>query len=202
MAALAFYQLLNAVAGIATAALGGAASTGDLGLVLSEIGSPPILAPLVILGGALVSSVIVYRLSPEAEGHGTDAAVKAFHRRAAQIPFKTGIVKAVASSILVGTGGSGGVEGPSVQIGASIGSTIARMLRLRIEDRRIALVAGMSGALSALFHAPLGSTFFAAEVLYKRDLEVQALVPAFISSITAYTLATIAGYEPPSPGWR
>ncbi|GBF09788.1 truncated ClcA homolog, partial [Aeropyrum pernix] len=198
-AALAFYWLLGVVAGLTAYLLTGQASGDDLGLVLSKAGGAGLLTPLAIVGGALASSLIVYRFSPEAEGHGTDAAIKAFHRRAAQIPFRTGVVKAVASSILVGTGGSGGVQGSGVQIGASIGSTIARLLRLRIEDRRVATVAGMSGALSALFHSPLGSAFFAAEVLYKRDLEVQALVPAFVSSITAYTLATVAGYEPPLP---
>ena len=189
--AYGFYWLLSLVVRGAAHVLGFEAQPGeaDLGAILARQESVPIATVLVILAGAALSSLLVYRFAPEAEGHGTDAAVRAYHRRAANIPFKTPVIKALASALLVGSGGSGGVEGPSVQMGAGVGSSIARWLHLDFEDRRVALVAGMAAALSMLFQAPLGTAFFAVEVLYRRDMEARMLIPAFISSITAYTIS-------------
>jgi len=200
--AYGFYWLLSLVVQGSARLLGLQAAPGeaDLGAVLALQERLPALTPVVMLLGAAVSSIIVYRLAPEAEGHGTDAAVRAFHRRAALIPFRTPVVKALASALLVGSGGSGGVEGPSVQMGAGVGSSLAQWLRLSFEDRRVALVSGMAAALSMLFQAPLGSAFFAVEVLYKRDLEVQAFMPAFIASVTSYAIsAPLFHYRSPLP---
>ncbi len=185
---LLFYELLSLVVGYASKLLGtSVAEATDISIaaVLSE---NRLALALLIIAGAAVSSVIVYRLAPEAEGHGTDAAVQAFHKRAAIIPFRVPVVKLVASGIAIGTGSSGGVEGPSVQMGAGVGSTLARILKAPFQDRRIALVAGIAGALSAMFRAPLGSAFFATEVLYKKDLEAQALMPAMVSSLVSYAV--------------
>jgi CIC family chloride channel protein len=189
--AYAFYWLLSLVVWGSARFLGLHAAPGeaDLGAILALQHKVPLLTVVVILLGAAVSSVIVYTYAPEAEGHGTDAAVRAFHRRAAIIPFKVAVVKALASALLVGSGGSGGVEGPSVQMGAGVGSSLARWFKLSFEDRRIAMVAGMAAALSMLFQAPLGTAFFAVEVLYQRDMEAKALIPAFIASVTSYTIS-------------
>ncbi|MEB2835775.1 MAG: chloride channel protein [Desulfurococcales archaeon] len=186
-----FYWLLALVVWASARFLGLQAPHGeaDLGAILALHQEVPLLTPVVILLGAALSSIIVYTYAPEAEGHGTDAAVRAYHRRAAIIPFKVAVVKALASALLVGSGGSGGVEGPSVQMGAGVGSSIARWLKLNFEDRRIALVAGMAAALSMLFQAPLGTAFFAVEVLYQRDMEAKAMIPAFIASITSYAIS-------------
>ena len=196
-----FYQLLSLIVRLGARFL----SVGDGALEATDISvyaveASPLRLALLILAGAAVSSVIVYRLAPEAEGHGTDAAVAAFHKRAASIPFRVPVVKLVASALAIGTGSSGGVEGPSVQMGAGVGSTLARIARMALEDRRIALVAGIAGALSAMFRAPLGSAFFAAEVLYKRDLEAQALMPAMVSSLVSYAVtAPYFNYGEPLP---
>ncbi|MEB3765842.1 MAG: chloride channel protein [Desulfurococcales archaeon] len=148
----------------------------------------PVKFYILIILGVAVSGVLVYKIAPEAEGHGTDAAVAAFHRRAALIPIKVPLVKAVASALAIGTGSSGGVEGPSVQMGAGLGSAVARLFRLTLHDRRIALTAGIAAALSAMFRAPIGSAFFAVEVLYKRDLEVQAFMPSIVASIVSFAV--------------
>ncbi|MCE4624239.1 MAG: chloride channel protein [Desulfurococcales archaeon] len=172
----------------------------DLSAAVAVGGFDRLRLYIVLLLGAAASSVIVYSLAPEAEGHGTDAAVAAFHRRAAIIPFKVPIVKLVASALAVGTGSSGGVEGPSVQMGAGTGSTLARLLHLPLKERRIMLVAGIAGALSAMFRAPIGSAFFAVEVLYKRDLEVDAFMPSIVSSIASYSItASYFEYRPLLP---
>lgn len=163
-------------------------------------GYDPLRFYLLLLAGVLASSIIVYRLAPEAEGHGTDAAIAALHKKAGIISLRIPLVKALASALAIGTGSSGGVEGPSVQMGAGIGSNLARLLRLSYTERRIMLTAGIAGALSAMFRAPLGSAFFAVEVLYKRDIEIQAFMPSMVSSIVAYTLtAPLYNYMNPLP---
>jgi len=196
-----FYELLRWVVHLAGQFIAGAPAleASDLSSVAIH-GADPLRLALVIVAGAGVSAVIVYRLAPEAEGHGTDAAVAAYHRRAAVIPFRVPLVKLVASGIAIGTGSSGGVEGPSVQMGAGIGSSIARALNLSFADRRIALTAGIAAALSAMFRSPIGSAFFAAEVLYKRDLEAQALMPAFVASLVSFAVtAPYFQYHEPLP---
>lgn len=162
-------------------------TTTDLSLIFSET-SNRLMVITLILAGAVASSPIVYRLAPEAEGGGTESAVFAYHRRAALIPARVPIVKLVASVLTIGTGTSAGVEGPSVHMGAGVGSLIARILGLSRRDRNIAFTAGIAAALSAAFRAPLGSTFFATEVLYKRDLEAHAFMPSFVASLVSYVI--------------
>lgn len=202
--AYGFYELLHYTEGLTLWILGEAPECCEraegLASIIIRAGESPLLLPLVVVLGAGISSVLVYRFAPTAEGHGTDAALEAFHRRAAVIPFKVPVVKALASSATIGFGGSGGVEGPSAQMGAGIGSFMARILGLPLEARRVALVSGMAAALSALFQSPLGTALFAAEVLYKRDLETQAVIPAILASIVSYAItAPLFGFKPVLP---
>ena len=100
-------------------------------------------------------------------------------------------VKALASAVTIGTGGSAGQEGPVAQVGAGVGSTIARALKLPVRDRRLLLLSGGSAGVGAMFCSPLGGALFMPEVLYKRsDLEADALIPCIISSIFAYATFT------------
>jgi len=139
--------------------------------------------------GGLLSGWIVYTFAPEAEGHGTDAVVNAFHRMRGVIRARVPLVKTVASALTIGSGGSAGREGPIAQIGAGFGSSLATWLKAGDRERRLLMLAGAAGGLGAVFRAPLGGAFFAAEVQY-RDVEFEsaALVPAFISSIVAYSV--------------
>ncbi|WP_338252730.1 chloride channel protein [Pyrodictium abyssi] len=163
----------------------------DLGIAVVEYGNglhTRLAVLLVVVAAAAVSSLIVYRIAPEAEGHGTDAAIKAFHRLAGYLRPRVPLVKAVASAVTIGGGGSGGVEGPSALMGAGVGSALAQWLGLGLWVRRTALVAGMAGALSSLFRAPMGTALFAVEVLFRRDIAVEALIPAIIASVIAYAV--------------
>jgi CIC family chloride channel protein len=97
----------------------------------------PWLLPAVTALGGLISGIIVFTFAPEAEGHGTDAAIAAFNEGKtirARIP----LIKLIASAITIGTGGSAGREGPAAQISAGFGSLLATALRLDVQDRRIA----------------------------------------------------------------
>ncbi len=153
---------------------------------------------LVPVIGGLVSGFLVFKFAPEAEGHGTDAAIDAFHNKGGIIRGRVPIIKGLASIATIGTGGSAGREGPIAQIGAGFGSFIASKLKLTSADRRILLLAGMAGGIGATFRAPLGGALFAVEVLYKNpEFEHEGLIPAIISSITAFSLfGATTGWKP------
>ncbi len=153
---------------------------------------------LVPVIGGLVSGFLVFNFAPEAEGHGTDAAIDAFHNKGGIIRGRVPIIKGLASIATIGTGGSAGREGPIAQIGAGFGSFIASKLKLTSTDRRILLLAGMAGGIGATFRAPLGGALFAVEVLYKNpEFEHEGLIPAIISSITAFSLfGATTGWKP------
>ncbi|WP_438616447.1 chloride channel protein [Oceanidesulfovibrio indonesiensis] len=137
--------------------------------------------------GGLVSGFIVYTWAPEAEGHGTDGAIDAYHNKGGIIRGRVPIVKTIASAITLTTGGSGGREGPIAQIGAGFGSFLATRLRLSERERRIMLAAGMGAGVGAIFRAPLAGALFAAEVLYSEaDFESEVLIPAGIASVVGY----------------
>jgi len=154
----------------------------------SETTFSPWLLVGVISAGGLASGLLVYGLAPEAEGHGTDAAIEAFHHKRGFIRARVPIVKLFASAITIGTGGSGGREGPIAQIGAGFGSYLATRLKLNARDRRIMLAAGMGAGVGAIFRAPLAGALFAGEILYREaDLESDAIVPAAIASIIGYS---------------
>lgn len=152
---------------------------------------PWVLAILPVVGG-LLGGLVVFWLAPEAEGHGTDAAIDAYHNRRGLLRARVPIVKTIASAITLGTGGSAGREGPIAQIGAGFGSMMSRVLGLSVQERRMLMVAGMAAGIGAVFRAPLAGALFAAEVLYREmDMELEVIVPSVISSIVAYSVFTM-----------
>lgn len=147
-----------------------------------------ILLILPALGG-LVSGWIVYTFAPEAEGHGTDAAIDAYHHKGGLIRGRIPIIKTIASAITLTTGGSGGREGPIAQIGAGFGSFLANKFKLSERERRIMMAAGIGAGVGSIFRAPLAGALFAAEVLYRDpDFESEVIIPAGISSVVAYCI--------------
>ena len=160
--------------------------------------SPWWLVVLIPAVGGLISGILVFTWAPEAEGHGTDAMIKAFHKGGGMIRTRVPIIKSVASIITIGTGGSAGQEGPIAQIGAGFGSWLARLLKLPPTDRRLLMLAGAAGGVGAIFRAPLGGALFAGEVLYSSTaFESAALLPCLASSIVAYS--TFALFITPQP---
>jgi CIC family chloride channel protein len=137
--------------------------------------------------GGILSGWLVYTFAPEAEGHGTDAAINAYHNKGGFIRGRVPIVKTIASAITLTTGGSGGREGPIAQIGAGFGSFLATTLKLSDRERRIMMAAGIGAGVGSIFRAPLAGALFAAEVLYRDpDFESEVIIPAGISSVVAY----------------
>jgi CIC family chloride channel protein len=153
--------------------------------------------PLIVGGGALLGAIAVFRFAPDAEGHGTDAAISAVHHNPRGVRLRTVVVKIIASALTIGSGGSGGREGPTGQISAGFGSFLARVLDLQPYDARIAVATGIGSGIGSIFGAPLGGAVLAAEVLYKEDFDPAALLPSFIASGIGYAIFGAAeGYTP------
>ncbi len=136
--------------------------------------------------GGLGAGLLVFLLAPEAEGHGTDAMIEAFHHAGGFMRKRVAPIKVLASALTIGSGGSAGKEGPIAQIGAALGSILAGLMRLPARDRRILVLAGAAGGIGAIFHAPLGAALFAPEVLYQEtEFEFEAIMPCIVASIVA-----------------
>ncbi len=167
------------------------------GPTLLPVIARPWMIPLITGIGGLISGLIVYKFAPEAEGHGTDAAIDAFHNKRGFIRRRIPFVKLIASAITIGSGGSAGREGPTAQIAAGAGSVLADIFKLSAHDRRIAMAVGIGAGIGSIFKAPLGGAILSAEILYRRDFEAEALVPSFIASVIGYSIFSMwSGWTP------
>jgi CIC family chloride channel protein len=203
--AVAFHMLGQAIVHFTLDLIGGYRPLSPLGEqgahgFFEPTGAPlrPWLLMLVPIIGGLISGWLVYTFAPEAEGHGTDAAIKAYHKNRGRIRPRVPLIKMVASALTIGTGGSGGREGPIAQIGAGFGSFLGDKLKLPDHQRRIIMAAGLGAGVGAIFRAPLAGAIFASEVLYSDpDFEAEPLIPAFFSSIAAYCVySMVYGFGP------
>ncbi|WP_461211257.1 chloride channel protein [Desulfocurvus sp. DL9XJH121] len=160
----------------------------------------PWLIPLMTTGVGLVTGWLVVRFIPETLGggtDGTDAMINAFHNREGRIRPLAALIKGLTSILTIATGGSAGREGPISQVGAAVGAWVADRFHFTAKERRLLLLAGAAGGLGAIFRAPLGGALTAIEVIYKEDFESEAVLPAVISSVIAYSLfAFFFGTEP------
>jgi CIC family chloride channel protein len=147
---------------------------------------PWLLLVLPALGG-LASGLLTWWFAPEAAGGGGDATIEAYHHggliRRRVIP-----VKGLAAVLVLSSGGSGGREGPTMQIGAALGSGVARLLPTTRAERRVLLVAGLAAGISAVFRTPLGAALIAVELMYRDDFDAEALVPSVFASVVAYSV--------------
>lgn len=185
--------LMGSLAYFANYIPGEAKGEPPLEVEVSEDGFSPWVIVAVMIAGGLLSGMLVYTFAPEAEGHGTDAAIDAFHNKRGVIKARVPLIKTLASAITLGTGGSGGREGPIAQIGAGFGSLLGTKLGLSSRDRRIMLAAGMGAGVGAIFRAPLAGALFAGEIFYKDgDLESDVIVPTAISSIVGYSVYSLS----------
>lgn len=145
--------------------------------------------------GGLLSGLLVFTLAPEAEGHGTDAVIDAFHNKQGRIRPIVPVVKTIASALTIGSGGSAGREGPIAQIGGGFGSVLGQLLRRPPAEVRQMLIIGAGAGIGAVFRAPLGGALFGASVLYSEtDYEHSTLMPGILTSVIAYAVyTTLAG---------
>jgi CIC family chloride channel protein len=199
-AALGFEFLVEFAQGLLLGGLGGY-TPPEAGVLEPEVTLPAgmkrLWLPVVTTLGGLLSGFIVYRFAPEAEGHGTDAAISAYHDHGGSVRPRIPFVKAIASALTIGSGGVAGREGPTAQIAVGLGGMCTRWLRLRGEERRFVLLAAMAAGLAAMFRAPLGMAIFTVEILYAGMVfESEALIYTVIAAVTSYAVfGFFSGWE-------
>jgi CIC family chloride channel protein len=160
--------------------------------IFGEMLEPPPFRPALLAVipaiGALLGGAISFWLAPETRGGGSDAIIDAFHRKDGLVRKRVAFVKALVSILTLGSGGSGGREGPTMQMGGALGSLVGQLLRVTDRERRILLVAGTAAGMAAVFRTPLGAALLAVEVLHRDDFEADALVPSVLASVVAYSV--------------
>jgi len=138
--------------------------------------------------GGLVVGPLVYFGAREAKGHGVPVVMEAVALRDGHIRPRVALVTILASGITIGSGGSVGREGPIVQIGSSIGSTIGQLLKAPPLRQRTLVGCGAAAGLAATFNAPIAGALFAAEVILG-EFGLSTFSPVVLSSVTATTIS-------------
>jgi CIC family chloride channel protein len=133
------------------------------------------------LGGLIIAPLIYYG-AQEAKGHGVPEIMDALILRGGRIRAKVAAVKALASSICIGSGGSAGREGPIVQISASLASSLSRWFRIQEKGRRTLVAAGAAAGIGATFNAPIAGALFAVEILLG-EFGVYSFSPIIVASV-------------------
>ncbi len=209
VAAIGFFYAIEGlkhlwIGGLAGLSLPGPAGeeifASEEGAVALKTASRVWVIPILTTAVGLLTGWLVSRFIPESQAggtDGTDAMIKAFHNQGGVIRPKIPIIKGLTSILTIASGGSAGREGPITQIGAGIGSWLSLKLKLSARERRILLLAGAAGGLGAIFRAPMGAALTAIEVIYMEDFEAEAVLPAVLSSVVAYSLFTMVfGHQP------
>ncbi len=117
-----------------------------------------------VAGALLVGPLIVY-FAREAKGHGVPEVMQAIILHGGRIRPRVAVAKIVASALCIGTGGSAGREGPIVQVGSALGSTIGQWSGLSDERIKNLVSCGAAAGIAATFNAPIAGVAFATEVL-------------------------------------
>ena len=184
--------LVGVVVGLAAAGVSSALHWTEHSLLYQLVEHGIWWALLIVpAAGGLLAGLLTWRFAPEAAGAGTGAVIDSFHNQRGLIRRRVPIVKLIATMFTLGSGGSAGKEGPMAQIGAGFGSYVATSLGLTVRERRLLLMAGAAGGISALLQTPLGAALWALEVLYNDDFESDGMFPCLVSSVTAYSVSTL-----------
>ncbi|MCD6351386.1 MAG: chloride channel protein [Armatimonadetes bacterium] len=154
-----------------------------LGMVLGDF--KYVLIPAI---GGLIVGPMFYFFVREAKGHGVPEVMEAVAVHGGRIRPRVSVIKALASSICIGSGGSVGREGPIVQIGSAFGSTLAQLLNQPARVTRTLVACGAAGGIAGTFNAPLAGSFFALELIL-RDWGAGSFAPVVVSSFCATVVA-------------
>jgi len=134
--------------------------------------------------GGLLVGLLVYFFAREAKGHGVPEVMEAVALHGGRIRPRVAVIKSLASSICIGSGGSVGREGPIVQIGSALGSTLGQALHLSNDRVRNLVACGAAGGIAATFNAPIAGVIFALEIILG-DFKLHYFISVVISSVTA-----------------
>ncbi|MDD4050569.1 MAG: chloride channel protein [candidate division Zixibacteria bacterium] len=168
----------------------------DQGLVQVFGGGFKFWLPLIPMFGGLLVGPIVFHFAKEAKGHGVPEVMNAVARLGGIIRPRVAAAKAVASAICLGSGGSAGREGPIVQIGSALGSTIGQYLRLSEDRIKVLVGCGAAAGISSVFNAPIAGVMFSVEVILG-DFTIGTFSPVLVSSVVASVLTrSVLGNHP------
>lgn len=152
--------------------------------------------PLIPMLGGLLVGPIVFHFAKEAKGHGVPEVMNAVARLGGIIRPRVAAAKAVASAICIGSGGSAGREGPIVQIGSALGSTIGQYLRLSEDRIKVLVGCGAAAGISSVFNAPIAGVMFSVEIILG-DFTIATFSPVLVSSVVASVLTrSVLGNHP------
>lgn len=154
--------------------------------------------------GGLIAGPIINSLAPETKGHGVPEVMESYALKAGKIRSRVAFIKVLVSSITIGSGGSAGREGPIAQIGASTGSILGRLFKLKDDEVRLLVVCGLSSGIAGTFNAPLGGALFGMEILQGR-FSWKGTVPIILASVVGAAIANVVfGLSPTiiSPTFR
>jgi len=140
--------------------------------------------------GGLLVGLLVYYFAREAKGHGVPEVMEAVALHGGRIRPRVAVIKSLASSICIGSGGSVGREGPIVQIGSALGSTIGETLHLSNDRVRNLVACGAAGGIAATFNAPIAGVIFALEIILG-DFQLHYFISVVISSVTASVVGRV-----------
>jgi CIC family chloride channel protein len=138
--------------------------------------------------GGLLYGPLIYKWAREARGHGVPEVMIAVADNGGRIRWQVSVVKALASALTIGSGGSVGREGPIVQIGSALASSIGQWVRMPENRLRVMVACGAAGGISATFNAPITGVFFGVEIIL-REFAVDALVTVMLSAMVAEVIA-------------
>ncbi|MFX1319214.1 MAG: chloride channel protein [Promethearchaeota archaeon] len=161
---------------------------GQIGFFVGVFWVPIGLAIMPIIGGVMVG-FLTNKFAPEAEGHGVPEIMTALALNQGKIRPRVPVIKAIASAITIGSGGSAGAEGPIGQIGAGVGSSIGQLLNLSEPELRVLTVCGVSAGIAAVFNAPIGGALFGLEVVLI-GIEAIAVIPVLLSTVVGTSIAS------------
>jgi CIC family chloride channel protein len=172
------------------------AATHDLWFQADQTGGWWLALVVPVVGGLLLG--LWHWVIRDRHGAGVDPVIDAFHNRQGKLPGRLAVTKLVSTTISVGTGGSGGREGPIALIGAAAGSWLAGRFNLTVRERRILLAAGLGAGVGGMFRSPLAGGLLAAEMMYSdSEFEADVLVPSIIASVVAYCVfGLFLGFDP------
>ena len=138
--------------------------------------------------GGIIYGPLIYRYAREARGHGVPEVMIAVAENGGRIRPQVSVVKALASALCIGAGGSVGREGPIVQIGSALASGLGQWVRMPENRMRILVACGAGGGIAATFNAPITGVFFGVEIIL-RELSVDALFTVMLSAMIADAVA-------------
>jgi CIC family chloride channel protein len=146
------------------------------------------LTILIPAGGAFIVGLIIHYFSKEAKGHGVPEVMEAISLKNGVIRPRVVASKAVASALTIASGGSVGREGPIIQIGSAIGSTLGQIFKLSKRRMQTLVGCGAAAGIAAAFNAPIAGAMFSVEILLG-DFAISQFSPIVISSVTATVIS-------------